>query len=281
MKITKEDSEKYDTVYVEQETSKHNKMTIGTVYRPPKQQAADDAALYDEIHTITQNRQSVIIGNFDCSNIDWTTMHGDREGNRLLEMLEDTFLTQIVTQPTRENNSLDLVLVSDSNLTRECQVGEKLDGCDHHLIRLKIRTDHELTENTSKIPDYKRANFKLARDLLTQTTLDYTNLTPVEGAWNGFKNKLIEVEGTTVPMKTRRTNNAVCPPWITTHVRRAINKKMRKYNLLRENSTDEARRQYHQSLRACRTFIRQRKRNYEKQIAREAKSNPKKVLYVH
>ncbi len=170
MKITKEDSEKYDTAYVELETSKHNKITIGIIYRPPKQQAADDAALYEEIHTIIQNKQSVIIGDFNCSNIDWTTMHGDREGNRLLEMLEDTFLTQIVTQPTREINLLDLVLMSETDLTRECQVGKKLYGCDHHLIRFKIRTDHELTENTSKIPDSKRAYFNLARELLTQTT---------------------------------------------------------------------------------------------------------------
>ncbi len=159
-------------------------------------------------------------------------MHGDREGNRLLEMLEDTFLTQIVTQPTRENNLLDLVLVSDTDLTHDCQVGEKLGGCDHHLIRLKIRTDHELTENASKIPDYKRANFNLARELLTQTTWESTNLTPVEGAWNGFKIKLLEVERTTVLMKTRRTNNAESPPWITTQFRRAINQKKRKYNLL-------------------------------------------------
>ncbi len=65
VKITKEDSEKYDTVYAKQETSKHNKITIGIVYRPPKQQAADDAALYEEIHTITQNRQSVIIGDLN------------------------------------------------------------------------------------------------------------------------------------------------------------------------------------------------------------------------
>ncbi len=137
VKITKDDSEKYDIVYVELETSKHNKITIGTAYRPPKQQTADDAALYEEIHTITQNKQSVIIGDFNCSNIDWATMHGDREGNRLLEMLEDTFLTQIVTQPRRENNFLDLVLVSDTDLTHECQVGEKLEGCDHHFIRVQ------------------------------------------------------------------------------------------------------------------------------------------------
>ncbi len=104
VKITKEDSDKYDTVYVEPETSKHNKITNGTVHRPPKQQAVDDAALYEEIHTITQNKQSDIIGDFNCSKIDWTTLHGDREGNKFLEMLEDTILTQIVIQPTRENN---------------------------------------------------------------------------------------------------------------------------------------------------------------------------------
>ncbi len=75
-------------------TSRHNKFTIGIVYRPPKQQATDDAALYAEIQAMTQNKQSVIIGDFNCPNIDWTTLRRDQEGNRLLEMLEDAFLTQ-------------------------------------------------------------------------------------------------------------------------------------------------------------------------------------------
>ncbi len=62
MKIKKQDSDKYDSVYIEKETSKRNKLTISTVCRPPKQQAADDAALYEEINAMTQNKQSVIIG---------------------------------------------------------------------------------------------------------------------------------------------------------------------------------------------------------------------------
>ncbi len=66
MKIKKQDSDKYDSDYVELQTSKRNKLTTGTVYRPPKQQAADDAALYEEIQALTQNKQSVIIGDFNC-----------------------------------------------------------------------------------------------------------------------------------------------------------------------------------------------------------------------
>ncbi len=102
VKLSKQDSEKYDTVCTEVATSRNNKLTIGTVYRPLKQQAADDAALYEEIYTITQKKQSVIIGDLNCLTIDRTTMNGDQESNRLLEMIEDTFLTQIVTQPTRK-----------------------------------------------------------------------------------------------------------------------------------------------------------------------------------
>ncbi len=82
------------------------------MYRPPKQQAADDAALYEEIQALTQNKQSVILRDFNCPKINWSNMTGDQEGNSLLEMLEDTFMTQIISQPTRENNILDLVFLT-------------------------------------------------------------------------------------------------------------------------------------------------------------------------
>ncbi len=95
--ISSQDSEKYYTGYIEVATSKHNKHTIVAVYRPPKQQAADNIALYAEIQAMTLNKQSVIIGDFNCPNIDWITLSGDQESNRLLEMLEDALLTQIVT----------------------------------------------------------------------------------------------------------------------------------------------------------------------------------------
>ncbi len=185
-------------------------MTIGTVYRPPKQQAADAAALYEEIQAMTQNKQSVIIWDFNCPKINWSNMSGDQEGNRLLEMLEGTFMTQIISQPTRENNILDLVFVTDPDLVREGRVGEILPGCDHHLIRLSIRTGHELIENVSRISDYG-----LARELLPQSTWEGLNFALVDDAWNNFKNKLLEVERATVPMKNRRTSNDVNSPWIT------------------------------------------------------------------
>ncbi len=93
------------------------------MYRPPKLQAADDTALYEEINSIIQNKEAVIIGDFNCPNVDWNPMYGDQEGNILiLQMVEDAFLMQTVNQLTRENNILDQVLVTDPDLIRNCEV---------------------------------------------------------------------------------------------------------------------------------------------------------------
>ncbi len=105
VKVEKLDVEKYDTVYVGITTERSRKLTFGTVYRPLKLQAADDTALYEEISSITQNKGAIIIGDFNCPNVDRNLMHRDQAGNRLVEMVEDSFLTQIVNQSTREHIS--------------------------------------------------------------------------------------------------------------------------------------------------------------------------------
>ncbi len=92
VKLEKLDAEKYDSVYVDITTERNRELTIGTVYRPPKLQAADGTALYEEINSITRNKKAVVMGDFNCPNVDWNLMHGDQEGNRLVEMIEDAFL---------------------------------------------------------------------------------------------------------------------------------------------------------------------------------------------
>ncbi len=88
VKIEKEDAQKDDSIYVEF-TNGNKKVTIATAYRPPKQQPADNAALYEEIQTTIRNKNAVVIGDFNCPNINWNLMHGDQEGNRLVEMVAD------------------------------------------------------------------------------------------------------------------------------------------------------------------------------------------------
>ncbi len=153
IKTDKQDAENYDSVYVEI-SHNNNKLILATVYRPPKLQAVDDTALYNEIQCHIQGKNAIVIGNFNCANVDWHLLIGDQEGSRLINMIEDSFLTQVVTQPSRENNILDLVLVSDPDLVRDCEVGKKLGGSDHNIIRFNICVQHKLDNNPTLIPNY-------------------------------------------------------------------------------------------------------------------------------
>ncbi len=186
VKIEKEDAQNYDSIYVEL-TNRNKKVTIATIYRPPKQQPADDAALYEESQTTIRNKNAVVIGDFNWPNINWNLIHGDQEGNRLVDILEDSFLSQLVTQPTRGNNILDLVLTTDTDLLSECEVGERLSGCDHHMIRLRLRTNHQLAENNSKVPEYRHANFDRARKMLPPETWAQTIGTSLHHDWSTFR----------------------------------------------------------------------------------------------
>ncbi len=278
VKLEKLEPEKYDSVYVDITTERNKKLTTGTVYRPAKLQTADDTALYEEINSTIQNKEAIIIGDFNCPNVDWNLMHGDPEGNRLVEMVEDAFLTQIVNQPTRENNIPDLVLATDPDLISNCEVGEKLNGCDHHLICFNVKTELNLTNNMASVPDYKKANFNRARELIPHTVWERPANSPIDYEWNSFKDKLLEVERMTVPMKTKRASGVTQPPWMTTEVKRAINLKKRHYMLMKREATAETREQDRRSLRTCRTLIRKCKRDHKKRTARKAKTNPKKFF---
>ncbi len=223
IKIDKQNAENYDTVYVEI-THNNKKLIIATVYRPPKVQAVDDTALYDEIQSLIQSKNAIVIGDFQCANVDWRLLIGDQERSRFIIMVEDSFLTQVVTQPTRQNNILDLVLISDPDLVRNCEVEEKLGGSDHNIISFNVCVQHKLDNNPTLIPDYRKTNFNLVREMLPPSEWEYIDsnlhVNTFEDMWTVFRDKFLEVLRATVPMRPRRINAAVDPPWMTMAIKR-------------------------------------------------------------
>lgn len=121
-------------------------------------------------------------------------------------------------------------MATGSDIVRDCDVGEILSGCDHHFIHFRIGSEHKLTNNMSTIPNGRKPNFNLSRELLSPATGDRLNVSYIGNAWTVFKGKLLEVEITAVPMKIGRANSAVDPLWIAVEVNRAIDLKKKKKN---------------------------------------------------
>lgn len=74
----------------------------------------------------------------------------DQDGSRLIEIVEDTFLTEPVTLLMRGYNLLSL-----PNVICACEVWEKEIGCDPHLFPFNITIQCKLIDYMSLIPDYR------------------------------------------------------------------------------------------------------------------------------
>ena len=68
--------------------------------------------------------------------------------------MKKLYLSQFVREPTLENNILDIVLASDSDLIYSCEVGEILSNSDHKIIRCEVN----IKEKAILVSNYKIGN---------------------------------------------------------------------------------------------------------------------------
>ena len=64
---------------------------------------------------------ALIFGDFNYPNIDWTNLDADSGSRHFFDMVNDSYLTQHVTRPTRGSNILDLVLSNIPDLVLSYQ----------------------------------------------------------------------------------------------------------------------------------------------------------------
>ena len=98
-----------------------------------------DPILKEKYHDIN------IMGDFNFPNIDWLSLscspslgHEQHEsGLALLDFIQHNMLLQIVDQPTRGNNILDLFLTNNDRVIRNVEVA-KTDLSDHDLVKVNL-----------------------------------------------------------------------------------------------------------------------------------------------
>ena len=165
----------------------------------------------------------------------------------MLEFLDDNFLTQLVKQPTRENNVLDLIIVSNDNLLNDVTVGEHLGSCDHRIVRASINTVSRITDNKTLVPNFRRADFNSFRRAMASFTLPEE--LDVENTWTEFKNKLLTQQKKFVPYKEKRTIDNSNPPWINNDIKTKLRRRNALHKQWKANNTQENQTQYTKSRR--------------------------------
>ena len=180
-----------------------------------------------------------------------------------LDTLATTGLQQIVNFPTRNNNTLDVVLTNRPSLVKQC-VG--MPGLSDHDIVFVETSSRALRHKPArrKILLWKHANFDDIRLKISNWTRDFissnTTFTPVESLATIITDSLSKIALDSVPSKfsTRRLEQC----WTTTLTKRMCRRKARAFRKARQTKKSRDWERYLILKRATQKTCREAYNNY-------------------
>lgn len=250
------------------------KIRIGIFYRSPNSNREIDLGIVNEINRGSV-KDAILLGDFNFPNIDWELMEGaDPCSRMLLDCIRENFLTQLVREPTRTNQILDLVLTNSLNI-KDLEVGETLSSSDHNIIRFKIVLDYKLQDNLATRPNFSEGDYDRLRMQLGR--IDWVQVlgnSNVEEMWGKFKNILHNTQEECIP-STNIRQKASKPRWWGNDIGRMIKDKKRAFKLFKQDNREANLIRYQNCRDSLKRAIRQKKRTAEMNLARNCSKNSK------
>ena len=191
------------------------KITIAVVYLAPNLSSKNFLLSLNQLRNIC-NRSSncVILGDFNQPKIDWISPSflTDLKSNILFYFYTDLGLSQLVNDPTRNENILDLIFTNDPLLISNVQVTSPFSTSDHNAIIFSIYVKLEVTNcesvNKPVIFNWQKANWDLLRNYCANIywcKLFSASITS-DDCWNVFVETLRKGCTLFVPMYTPHKN---------------------------------------------------------------------------
>lgn len=102
----------------------------------------------------------ILLGGFNHPDTYWKSNTANcKQSRRLLECIEDSFLTEVIENPSKGDTLLDLLLTNAEKLTRGIKTGDTLSFGEHALVEFSVSMDSGWAEY--KIKDTKSQKGKL------------------------------------------------------------------------------------------------------------------------
>ncbi|KAK4814312.1 LOW QUALITY PROTEIN: hypothetical protein QYF61_014826 [Mycteria americana] len=167
-------------------------ITVGFCYRPPNPDEEADEIFYKQLGEASRSLALVLVGDFNLPDVCWQYNTAERkQSRRFLEYVEDDFLTQLVSEPTREGNSLDLLIVNREGLVGDVMVGGCLGHSDHKMREFLILGEVRRGVSRTATLDFRRANFGLFRRLVDRVPWEAVlKGKGVQEGWTFFKKEI-------------------------------------------------------------------------------------------
>ena len=178
----------------------------------------------------------IIAGDFNLPDVNWDTQtynpnpqYGKTVNTTATNVMNDLSLTQLVSEPTRGNNILDVIFSSAPDLMDNVTVGPGIS--DHCAVFAEAVLKVKRTKNpTRKVFLYNKADPAVLKSEIASfkdSFLEDASNRSADENWNRFRDGLMNIVRKVVPQKKVTSRQDL--PWLDHHLRKKIKKKNRSH----------------------------------------------------
>lgn len=223
-------------IFVDLLLSHNRKIILGVFYRPPNNDPKPLEDLQAALQELSTN-ELILLGDFNLPEIDWLNNRALRHSDiytLMMDVVQDNFLTQLVNQPTRESNILDLVLTTSPDLVDNLAVGEPFS--DHNSISFLLSGIPYIQRKSQKLLYcYGKADWDHLRSLLSYIPWHCAFFdSDINHNWACWKDLLFTAVDECIPKRKSKTRLNV--PWITKELIVLCKKKKSLYHRARRSN---------------------------------------------
>ena len=278
-----------DTAWVEIKMKNKEKLIIGGVYRSPNSSGQQNDKLWETLLNMSDTYKDnlLIMGDFNCGGINWidvmTNEHNmDALNNKLIEVLRDCFLEQVITENTRARGTnvpslIDLVLCNDRELINNINYLSPLGKSDHCIITFTYNVSYEKSAYKIRRIFYEKGDYASIRKYLN--TVNWDEILSGKDTQQQY-DTLIEIvklcEEKYIPSKiVEKNNNVRFSEKLRTYIRVKIKKKHNLWKRYMETKKMDIYREYCRTRNKVKNMMKFVRKNKERDISFNATTNNK------
>ena len=209
---------------------------IGALYRPHEGDQATLSELETSLARIGNHGEQILLGgDFNLPGWNWQdyslkpSCRFVSQHNQFRDMIENNSLTQLVVDPTRGSNTLDLLLTNMPAKVSKVTIAPGISDHNCPIAELDVKPTRR-KQTPRKVPIFKKANWedfetdlKMTRDTIIQEarTSSTTEL------WNKFKSAIMDGIEKHIPTKQLSAKDSL--PYITPEIMKLIKRRDRLY----------------------------------------------------
>ena len=227
----------------------------------------------------------ILAGDFNAPDINWPNLDSSTyltsPSERLLEMIDEHDLKQLVESPTRRQgntqNTLDLVFTNNAGIVSGTEVVPGIS--DHDMVLFSVKTSCRKKKNVKrKVYIKRKANCSRIKEMLNEfadSFMENLKELSVDEMWDTFECSIRSIMDACIPHKM--TSSRYNLRWFNRSLRRQSRAKQRLYNKAKRSQNPQhwsefrdARKRLHKNLKSA------REKYVSDYLGESIKENPKR-----